>query len=129
MVLYARKEIAITYSDEKAIAKDLEKREILTSLHATYDAKNRVGLPRKLDMPFENGYAVLMKAYDKAYGETPEKVYEECMGLIKDVLDEGTAVAMEDYCKSIKTNMVKLRVCRQKINENLKEQNDKPDKA
>ncbi len=62
MVLFAMKKYSMKTVDDKTFVKDTDKRVLCTSLSAHYDAKNRIGLPSTLPMPFNNGYEVLKEA-------------------------------------------------------------------
>lgn len=119
MVLFAKKDIAIKIVDEKVIAKDVETRILCTSLSAHYDAKNRIGLPPAMAMPYKNGFQVLSAAYEKAFNETPDVVYKECCDLIESVQIEETRKSMQDYCDKHKGDLAILRATLQRIKENL----------
>ena len=89
MVLFAKKEVSFKKDSEGQIhAKDTDKRTLCTSLSAHYDAKNRIGLPPTLPMPYKNGFEVLWNAYEKAFNETAESVHKECTDLVKKIKDE-----------------------------------------
>lgn len=115
MVLFAKKDIAIRVEDEKVIAKDVEKRILCTTLSAHYDAKNRVGLPATMPMPYKNGFQTLWDAYEKAYNETPEKVLKECLEAIKKVEKADLKKQMTEYCEKFKDDITILRTTLQRI--------------
>lgn len=119
MVLFAKKDIAIYKDGDKITAKDVDERILCTSLSAHYDAKNRIGLPSVMPMPYKNGFQVLWSAYNKAFNETPEQVYSECCELIKKVKDDKTRNSMQEYCDKFKTDLAILRSALQKIKTNL----------
>ena len=99
MVLFAKKDIALRQTaDEKVIVKDLDKRILYTNLSALYDAKNRIGLPPELPMPHKDTFNVLWNAYNKAFNDTAESVYKECIEEIKGVKDDALRKQMMDYC-------------------------------
>lgn len=119
MVLFAKKDIAIKVINEKVTAKDVETRVLCTSLSAHYDAKNRIGLPSTMPMPYKSGFSVLWEAYEKAFSETPSTVYDECCKLIKGVDDDKTKKSMQDYCDKNKEDLAILRLTVQRIKEYL----------
>ena len=120
MVLFAKKEIAFKEVDGRTFAKDLETRILCTSLSAYYDAKNRIGLPATLPMPYNNTFQVLWAAYEKAFNETKESVYIECVDLIMKVSKEDTKEAMTKYIEENKNDITKLKIALERIKENLK---------
>ena len=115
MVLFAKKEIKFTKKDDRVIAKDSEKRIIYTQLGAIWDAKNRIGLPPQFEMPSKAGFAVIWKAYEKAFYENEGNVYEECKKEIEGVKDETTKAEMLAYIESHKNNLPNLRAARVRI--------------
>ena len=107
MVLFAQKDVAIKYlEDGTAVIKDLETRTIYTSLSATYDAKNRIGLPKSLKMPINNAYSVLMNAYNKAYDQTAEDLFKICENLLTKIEDKSESDPIREYCVLNKDNKI-----------------------
>ena len=121
MVLFAKKDIALKEVDDKIIAKDIDKRVVYTSLSALFDAKNRIGLPDKLPMPRENFFGVLWDAYNKAFNETPETLYKQCLDEIKGVKDDKLRKQMSDYCEMNKSDINILRSTLERILKTKKE--------
>lgn len=115
MVLFAKKDIAFKTVDDKTFAKDLDSRILCTSLSAYYDAKNRIGLPSTLPMPHNNMFEVLWNAYNKAFNETSESVYKECLDEIKLVPDESLRKQMTDFVEANKADITKLRATLERI--------------
>ncbi len=127
MVLFAKKDIAIKIKDDRAIVRDLETRKVYTNLSAHYDAKNRVGLPPEMPMPYFDGvgnnrglFHVVYDAYNKAFTETPEVVLKECLDQIPNVQDEALREQMSSFVESNKTDLSVLRATLVKINSYIK---------
>ena len=118
MVLFAKKELRLIKSDEKVIAKDSEKRIIYTQLGAIWDAKNRIGLPSSFEMPSRAGFSIIWAAYEKAFGETEDAVYSECLEEIKGVRDEKLQADMKAFIDANKKNLANLRGARERIKAN-----------
>lgn len=115
MVLYGKKEVAIKHLEEKTFAKDLGTRVMCTQQNVGWDAKNRIGLPSVMPMPFGNGYNVLKEAYEKSKEETPEKVHTECIRLIEKIQEKEDHQSIREFCDSHKENIAMLRMCLEKI--------------
>lgn len=125
IVLFAKKDMALRQtSDERVIAKDLNKRILHTNYSALYDAKNRIGLPDTLPMPQDKGFNVLWAAYNKAFDATPESLYQECLAEMKGVKDEKLKKQMSDYCEINKADLSIMRSTLQRIKDIKKEQKD-----
>lgn len=115
MVLFAKKEIRLVKNDDKVIAKDSEKRIIYTQLGAIWDAKNRIGLPSSFEMPSKAGFSIIWGAYEKAFGETEDAVYNECLEEIKGVTDTKLQADMMAFIEAQKKNLANLRAARDRI--------------
>lgn len=126
MVLFAKKEVKFkTDKDGNTYAKDSDKRTLCSTLSALYDAKNRIGLPPIMPMPVKNGYEVLWRAYEKAFNETSDDVYKECVKLLDQVNDPEKKKQVSDYIDKNKKDLVIMRTSLNRINEIIGEQNDK----
>jgi len=123
MVLFAKKDVVIRVEDDKIIAKDTDRRVLCTSISAHYDAKNRIGLPPVMPMPFKNAFSVLWEAYEKAFNETPESVYSECTAYIKEIRDADKAKEMSAYIEANKGDIASLRTALSIIIKRVEEQN------
>lgn len=122
MVLFAKKEVRLLKQDDKVLAKDSEKRFIYTHLGAMWDAKNRIGLPAQFEMPSRGGFQIIWKAYEKAFNETEDTVYQECLEEIKGVKDPQAQADMKAYVETNKGNLANLRAARERIKLNKGEQ-------
>lgn len=120
MVLFAKKDVKFTKDSEgKTYAKDSSKRTLCTSLSAHYDAKNRIGLPPLMPMPVKNGFNVIWTAYESAFSETAEQVFQKCLKAIEKVKDEAIKKQMTDYVNANKTDLAIMRNSLIRINENI----------
>ncbi|MBE9542527.1 MAG: AAA family ATPase [Proteobacteria bacterium] len=116
MVLFAKKDIALKKTaDDRVVAKDIDKRVLYTNLSAIYDAKNRIGLPAELPMPQKKGFDLLWRAYMKAFNDTPETLYKQCLDEIKGVTDETLKKQMGEYVETNKKDLSILRSTLQRI--------------
>lgn len=124
LVLFARKDVAVKVDKGQAKGKavNFDERFLHTQLHVAYDAKNRIGLPAKIPMPENGSFGILLDYYDKASGETPEQVYDQCCEAIKRILDEDIRKTMQDYVDQNKTNLNTLRQALDRILARTKEQ-------
>ena len=114
MVLFAKMDVNIIIQDGKVVAKDTNRRVLCTSLSAHYDAKNRIGLPSILPMPYKNGFEVIWAAYEKAFNETPETAYKECCEAIKLVAAEEQQ-GIQDYVDKNKDDLAIMRAALDRI--------------
>ena len=122
MVLFAKKEVKLIKKDDRILAKDSERRVIYTQLGAMWDAKNRIGLPAQFEMPTRGGFQIIWAAYEKAFGETEDAVYNECLKEIEGVTDEKLKADMTAFVEANKTKLANLRAARDRIIANKREQ-------
>lgn len=117
MVLFAKKDIALKTIDDRTVAVDLDKRVLYTQLSAHYNAKNRIGLPSELPMPGKDAFNILANAYEKAFNETPDSVFQECMDEIKGMEGEKLRNEISAYCEKHRGDISIMRATLQRIKE------------
>lgn len=123
MVLFVNNDVA-TKKDKmtkKIHAIDLESHCMFTRLSAAYDAKNRIGLPKKIEFTEHNAFEILWTHYLQASGETAQDVYEQCLEAILRVPDAKSQEEMRDFVESKKNSKATLRSALDKILEKAKE--------
>lgn len=123
MVLFVNNDIA-TKKDKatkKNYAIDLESHCMFTRLSAAYDAKNRIGLPKKIQFTEHDGFKILWDAYLQASGETAQDVYDQCIEGIKRVSDSNVQEGMRKFIDENKHSKATLRSALDRILEHSKE--------
>lgn len=123
MVLFVNSDVS-TKKDKltkKTHAIDMESHCMFTRLSAAFDAKNRIGLPKKIQFTEHNAFEILWGHYMQASGETAQDVYEQCLEAIKRVPNEEDREQMRAFVDSKKNSKATLRSALDKILEKSKE--------
>lgn len=117
LLLFARKDVA--FKKEKGATKakvfDMDNRLLYTELEAAFDAKNRFGLPSKIDFPAHGAFKILDDAISNCHGENSESLLRQIGEVMKRVDDKETLDKAKTFVKENGENIPALRKTLQRL--------------
>ena len=123
LLMLVKKDVALKKDKNgKTQAFDLNTRALFTEYEIAFDAKNRYGLPPKMDFPAENAFSLLEQEIDKAHGQTPETVINEIKSKARLINDTDLLDKIKASTENAGIDITKLRAIDNRLEVILKEQ-------